>query len=255
MAKLVFLGTASALAYAGHENSFFVLKGEKSGVLIDCAARSYQRLQEANVNLDHLNDLIITHFHPDHVSGLPNLLMGMWLMGRKTEFTVHGNSHSIERAQKMMELFEWETWKGMYPVKFISIPDLELAPVLENADFRVQSSPVEHMIPTLGLRIECLKENFTLAYSSDTNPIPATIRLASGADILIHEAAGGAEGHSTPSEAGEIAAKAGVNTLYLIHYSLLGDTTAESMLVETKKTFPGKVVLAEDLMEIECQRN
>lgn len=255
MAKLVFLGTASALAYSGHENSFFVLEGDKSGVLVDCAARSYQRLQEAKVNLDHLNDLIITHFHPDHVSGLPNLLMGMWLMGRKTEFTVHGNSHSIERAQKMMELFEWETWKGMYPVKFISIPDSELAPVLENPDFRVLSSPVEHMIPTLGLRIECREGNFTLAYSSDTNPIQATVRLASGANLLIHEAAGGAEGHSTSSEAGEIAARAGVDTLYLIHYSLQGDTTAESMLADAKKTFPGKVILADDLMEIYCQRD
>ena len=255
MAKLVFLGTASALAYSGHENTFFVVEGDKSGVLVDCAARSYQRLQEAKVNLDHLNDLIITHFHPDHVSGLPNLLMGMWLMGRKTEFNVHGNSHSIERAQKMMELFEWDSWRGMYPVNFNSIPESELAPVLENPDFRVLSSPVEHMIPTLGLRIECREGNFTLAYSSDTNPIQATVCLASGANILIHEAAGGAEGHSTPSEAGEIAARAGVDTLYLIHYSLQGDTTAESMLADAKKTFPGKVILADDLMEIYCQRD
>jgi ribonuclease Z len=254
MAKLVFLGTASALAYSGHENSFFVLEGENSGVLVDCAARSLQRLQEAHANLDQLNDLIITHFHPDHVSGLPNLLMGLWLMGRKTEFTVHGNSHAISRAQQMMDLFEWDTWKGMYPVNFHRIPTSELAPVLETPDFRILSSPVEHMIPTLGLRIECRDMEFTLAYSSDTNPIEATVRLASEANILIHEAAGDAEGHSTPAEAGEIAARAGVNTLYLIHYSLQGDKPAESLLAEAKKTFPGKVVLAEDLMDIKCQR-
>ena len=255
MAKLVFLGTASALAYPGHENSFFVIEGESSAVLVDCAARALQRLQETNVDLDHLNDLIITHFHPDHVSGLPNLLMGMWLLGRKEEFTVHGNAHAIIRAQKMMELFEWDTWAGMYPVNFHEIPTKELAPVLETPDFQILASPVEHMIPTLGIRVEFLPGKKILAYSSDTNPIQETVRLAAEADILIHEAAGEADGHSTPAEAGDIAAQANVRELYLIHYSLQGENTAESLLAEAKKTFPGKVFLAEDLMAIDIAKD
>lgn len=251
MAKLVFLGTASALAYQGHENSFFVIEGENSAVLIDCAARSLQRLQEAGVQIENLNDLILTHFHPDHVSGLPNLLMGMWLMGREREFNIHGNSHSISRAQKMMELFEWDTWVGMYPTNFHIVPTKELAPVVETQDFRILSSPVEHMIPTLGIRAEYRGGEFILAYSSDTNPIEETVQLAAGADILIHEAAGAADGHSTAEEAGDVAARAGVKALYLIHYSLRGETTAETLLADAKKTFPGKVVLAEDLLAVE----
>lgn len=251
MAKLVFLGTASAVAFEGHENSFFVLQGELSTVLIDCAARPVRRLQEAGVGLDRLNDLIITHFHPDHVSGLPNLLMDLWLLGREEEFNIHGNSHSIHRAQKMMDLFEWDTWVGMYPVNFHEIPELELESVLETGDFRILSSPMQHMIPTLGIRIEYRGGEYIVAYSSDTNPIEETVRLAAGADVLIHEAAGIADGHSTPAEAGEIAAMAGVNTLYLTHYSLKGETTEETLLAEAKKTFPGKVLLAEDLLAVE----
>ena len=113
MKKLIFLGTASAVAYEGHENSFFVLEGDSSAVLIDCAARPLRRLQEAGIHFDAVNDLIITHFHPDHVSGLPNLLMDMWLLGRKADFHIHGNSHSINRTQIMMDLFEWDSWAGM----------------------------------------------------------------------------------------------------------------------------------------------
>ena len=255
MAKVVFLGTASAVAYEGHENSFFVLEGESSAVLIDCAARPLRRLQEAGIHFKTINDLIITHFHPDHVSGLPNLLMDMWLLGRKGEFHIHGNPHSISRAQNMMDLFEWDTWSGMYPVSFHEIPTIEFAPVLETPDFRILSSPVEHMIPTLGLRVEYRGGEYILAYSSDTNPIEETARLAAGADILIHEAAGSADGHSTAEEAGKIAARAGVNTLYLIHYSLRGETTEETLLATAKKTFPGKVFLAEDLLAIECKRD
>lgn len=255
MARMVFLGTASAVAYEGHENSYFVVDGENSAVLIDCAARPLRRLQEAEIPLENLSDLIITHFHPDHISGLPNLLMDMWLLGRKKEFNIHGNLHSISRAQKMMELFDWETWTGIYPINFHTIPESEMAPVLESQDFRIFSSPVEHLIPTLGLRVECRQGEFILAYSSDTNPIEETVRLAAGADILIHEAAGEADGHSTPGEAGEIAARAGVQTLFLIHYSLRGKTTRETLLAEAKKTFPGKVRLAEDLLSVDCVRD
>lgn len=152
----------------------------------------------------------------------------------------------------MMALFEWDTWTGMYPVIFHEVPSVEFAPILENADFRILSSPIEHMVPGLGLRIEFSGGEFVLAYSADTNPIEEVVRLAEGADILIHEAAGSAEGHSSAAEAGEIAAKAGAQALYLIHYSLRGGNTEESLLAEAKKTFPGKVLLAKDLMTIEC---
>lgn len=254
MGKLIFLGTASAVAFEGHENSFLLLEGESSAVLIDCAARPLRRLQESGLQLEKLDNLIITHFHPDHVSGLPNLLMDMWLLGREKEFNIHGNSHAIHRARHMMELFEWETWTGMYPVNFHVIPESELELVLASTEFRIHSSPVEHMIPTLGLRIAYREGEYILAYSSDTNPIEETVRLAQGADALIHEAAGAADGHSTAAEAGEIAARAGVQTLFLIHYSLRGETTAERLLAEAKKTFPGKVILAEDLMAVELER-
>ncbi len=255
MAKLVFLGTASAVAYEGHENSYFVVAGENSAVLVDCAARPIRRLREAGINIDHLNDLVITHFHPDHVSGLPNFLMDLWLLGRKKEFNIHANHHSISRAKKMMELFEWDTWVGMYPINFHEIPKSELAPVLETQDFQILASPVQHLIPTLGIRIIYRSGEYVLAYSSDTNPIEETVRLAAGADTLIHEAAGTAEGHSTPAEAGDIATRANVKSLYLIHYSLLGEKTAESMLADAKTTFPGKVVVAEDLMKIDFVRD
>ncbi len=47
MAKLIFLGTASAVAYQGHENTFLVLKGEESSILVDCSSRPVMRLKDA----------------------------------------------------------------------------------------------------------------------------------------------------------------------------------------------------------------
>jgi ribonuclease Z len=251
MAKLIFLGTASAVAYQGHENSFLVLQGETSSILVDCSTRPVMRLKEAGIDHNDLSDLIITHFHPDHVSGLATLIMDMWILGREKDFHIHGCEHAITRAIKLVDLFGWQDWSDLYPVHFHTLPLDELAPVLENQEFKIFSSPVQHMIPTLGIRVEYKGGEFVVAYSSDTSPVPETVTLAADADVLIHEAAGTIYHHSTASQAGEIASQAGVKDLYLIHYPSPELISPDYTLSEAKKTFPGNVYLAEDFMEIE----
>lgn len=238
MAKLIFLGTASAVAYQDHENSFLVIKGEESSILVDCSSRPVIRLKEAGIDHNDLSDLIITHFHPDHVSGLATLIMDMWILGRKEEFHIHGCEHAITRAIKMMDLFGWQDWTDLYPVHFHTLPDVELAPVLGNREFKILSSPVKHMIPTIGLRIEYMDGEFVAAYSSDTSPVPETVRLAEDADVLIHEASGTTFHHSTASQAGEIASQAGVKALYLTHYPSAEKISPDSTLSEAKKNLP-----------------
>jgi ribonuclease Z len=254
MARLVFLGTASAVAHEGHGNTYMVFEGDNGSILIDCAAEPLLRLKRAGIHHSDLSDLIITHFHPDHVSGIPNLLMDMWILKRKENLSIHGSEHSISRVKKMMALFEWDTWQGMYPVTFHTVPLSEKSLVLENADFIIHASPGDHLIPTLGLRFENSDSGFSITYSGDTNPVDSIIRLAEKTDLLIHEAAGPYQGHSTPAEAGEIASRSQAGGLYLIHYPLYGDITAEGLADEAKKTFPGEVILAEDFMEIEFQK-
>ena len=251
MAKLIFLATASAVAYPGHENSFLVLKGEESSILVDCSSRPVMRLKDAGIDYNDLSDLIITHFHPDHVSGLATLIMDMWILGREKEFHIYGCDHAITRAAKLMDLFGWEDWTGIYPVHFHTLPDEELSLVIQTKEFKILSSPVHHMIPTIGIRIEYKGGRFVIAYSSDTLPVPETVRLAAEADVLIHEATGSTFHHSTATQAGEIASQAGVKELYLTHYPSAEKIDPATTLGDAKKTFPGKVFLAEDFMEIE----
>jgi ribonuclease Z len=109
---------------------------------------------------------------------------------------------------------------------------------------------VRHLIPTIGLRFEFLQSGKTFAYSCDTEPCPQVVTLASGADVLIHEAAGASNGHSSASQAGGIAREAEVGTLYLIHYRT-GSYDPRPLVEEAGQIFQGKVALAEDFMTIE----
>lgn len=250
MSRVVFLGTASAVAYEGHQNSHLVVEAGEECVLVDSVGHDILRLGQVGLHINELTGVMVTHFHPDHVTGLPLLLMNMWLLDRKAPLDIYGLEHALTRVEDMMALFEWEKWPEMYPVHFHPQPLEEMALAVDTRDLRIYTSPVEHLVPTLGLRMEFPAKDFVVAYSSDTDPCPQMIKLAQGADVLIHEAGGDYQGHTSPSEAGEVARKAGVGSLYLIHYSF-HEQDADTLIGEAHSAFSGDVLLAQDLMEIE----
>ena len=86
-----------------------------------------------------------------------------------------------------------------------------------------------------------------MAYSCDTEPCAQVIRLAAGADILIHESAGAIRGHSSAAQAAEIANQAEVGKLYLIHYPT-GKYAHGDLIAEARQRYQGDVTLAEDFM-------
>jgi len=249
MAKLIFLGTSNAISGEDHENTHMVLVGENRTVLIDCPNSPFMRFQKAGVDFNALSDVILTHFHPDHVSGVPQLLMNMWLMGRRQSLSIHGLKHTIDRIESLMELYGWSEWPDFFPVAFYRVPEQELATVLDCDEFRILASPVKHFIPTIGLRIEFTASKKILAYSCDTEPCTQLTGLAEGADVLVHESSGALPGHSSAKQAGEAARLAEVGALYLIHYPT-GQFATGSPLAEAQEQFGGPVTLTEDYMEL-----
>jgi ribonuclease Z len=250
VAKVVILGTSNAIPDAEHENTHMAIVGKERSVLIDCVSNPILRLRQAGVDFDQMTDLILTHFHPDHVSGVPSLLMNMWLLGRKRALTVHGLSHTLDRMENLMGFYEWKKWPDFFPVTFHHMPEQEMNPVLETMEFRIYSSPVHHFIPTIGLRVEFLQTDKVMAYSCDTQPCEEVVRLAAGADVLIHEASGATFGHSSAAQAGEIARQAEVGSLYLIHYPT-GGTNHQALTTEAENVYGGPVALAKDFMHLE----
>jgi ribonuclease Z len=250
MPKLIILGSANAVPDEDHENTHMLLVGRENIILIDCVSNPIIRLRRIGLDIFNLSDLILTHFHPDHVSGVPLLLMNMWLMGRQSPLRIHGLDHTLERMEKLMEAYEWRAWPDFFPVSFNRLPHQELRPVVATDEWRVFASPVQHLIPTIGLRVEFPESGRSLAYSCDTEPCQQVVRLAKKADVLIHEATGDSLGHTSPQQAGQIASQAGARSLYLIHYPT--DPALHSLwIARASETYHGPVCLAEDFLDLD----
>ena len=250
MAKLIILGSSNAISSTDNENTHMVLVGEERIVMVDCVNNPIHRLGQSGVDFMNVTDLILTHFHPDHVSGVPLLLMDMWLRGREKPINIYGLHYTLDRVEKLMEMYSWGNWPNFFPVAFHRLPSSENTEVMDCQEFKITCSPVRHLIPTIGLRFDFRTSQKTLAYSCDTEPCVEVVHLAQGADVLIHEASGASTGHSSAGQAGKIATRAEVNTLYLIHYPT-GEYTNGNLIAEARQHFDGEVDLAVDFMTLE----
>jgi ribonuclease Z len=247
MAKVIILGSSNAIPDENHENSHMALVGEGKLVLIDCVNNPIVRLRKAGLDVENITDLILTHFHPDHVSGVPLLLMDLWLLGRKKELRIYGLAYTLDRLETMMDLYGWDTWPRFFPIEMHRLEEKEMVLVQENKEWRIFSSPVRHIIPNIGLRIEFPISGKVFAYSGDTEPCPQVVELAKDSNVLIHESTGASLGHSDAAQAGKIAENAGAGSLYLIHYPN-GRFKDNDILNKASQEFDRQVSLAEDFI-------
>ncbi len=250
MSKVIILGSSNAIPDEQHENSHMALVGDGRLVLIDCVNNPIVRLRKAGLDIENITDLILTHFHPDHISGVPLLLMDLWLLGRKEDLNIFGLGYTLDRLETMMDLYGWNAWPDFFKVHMHRLPEEEMNAVQANEQWRIYSSPVKHIIPNIGLRIEFVESGKVLAYSGDTEPCDQVVRLGDKADILIHEATGSSLGHSDAQQAGNTARKAGAQRLYLIHYPN-GRFLDNHLLERAAKAYDGPVALAEDFMQFD----
>ena len=101
MARVIILGSAGAVNNAQHDYTHFLLIGEEDRpILIDAGSNPLDKIKDLGIDDDELQDIILTHFHSDHVAGVPNMLMHMWQMGRKAPIRFYGIPHCITESKK-----------------------------------------------------------------------------------------------------------------------------------------------------------
>jgi ribonuclease BN (tRNA processing enzyme) len=278
--RLIFLGTGGGpRPKAAVSAPAQVIVVNDLPYVIDCGDGVARQLVAAGIAPARVRHVFITHHHSDHNADYGNLLLLSWAAGLRTPVDTWGPPPLAEMTRLFFEMnrYDIETRiadEGRVPLApLVSAHELTRGgQVMQDENVRVSAALVDHppVTPALAYRFDASDRSIVI--SGDTARSESLVRLAEGADVLVHEALWVPavdrlvatvpnastlkqhiiDSHTSAEDCGRVAQEAGVKTLVLSHFVPSEDpaVTDQMWLDAARAHFSGTVLLAKDLMEI-----
>lgn len=124
-----------------HPSVFIKYKDEN--MLFDCGEGTQRQVRKAHLNPCRLTRLFITHWHGDHVLGIPGLLQTLYFNDCRRTLEIYGPSGTKRHMEQIMKMF---ASVGEIDVK---IHEVSSGKIVETEDFVVMAEQMKHGIPCL----------------------------------------------------------------------------------------------------------
>jgi ribonuclease Z len=256
-AKVVLLGTGSALPNPRRVATSHLLVIGEEQIMVDCGPGSIHRLAEAGVSPRNLTRILITHLHADHCSDLASIVLAAFLQGREAPLPIDGPPGLRRHTQILFEeMFPYiATLLAAFGKRFeLRVNEMDDSDSEVIDTIRITAGRVVHgSIAALAFRID--SPSGSIVFSGDTAPCDRLVELAQNVDVLVHECPypdsnGPNAAHTIPNQLGPLAARANPKVLVMNHFFPMCDNAREDMIRSVASTFSGDIVFGEDLQSI-----
>ncbi len=136
---ITFLGTGHAVPTARRNHTAILLQYKDENIMVDCGEGTQRQFRKADLNACKLTRLLITHWHGDHILGIPGLLQTLALNNYNKTLHIYGPRGTKHYMQKIMEMFIYE---GKIKTE---IHEIESGKVVETNDFIIECAQMEHL--------------------------------------------------------------------------------------------------------------
>lgn len=249
--KLTFLGTAGSIISATRGYPAFLINDD---LLLDCGEGTTQKLIQLD-SIDTIKTICLTHRHLDHFIGIGALLWHFGLAKRKEPLEIIGSPGIEHTINTILDLAHTPDKLKPFKITYKELEDTEDVQII-GGKYNLSSIQADHSIISFSYRVEF--EGKSICYIGDTKPNPRLLKLVKNCNLIISEATlpdnlkkhAHDIGHSTPSDAAQIATEAGCDTLALVHISSYFQNQIDDFKKEAEAVFSKEVIIPEDLMEI-----
>ena len=278
--RLILLGTGGGpRPRKGSSAPAQVIISNNTAYVIDCGDGVARQLVYADVPLPTLRHIFLTHQHSDHNADYGNLLWLAWAAGLRTRVDTWGPPPLARMTKLFFEMNAADIAgrianEGRVPlVPLVHVHELrEAGPVMRDENVKVTAAIVQHppIVPAFAYRFDAADRSIVI--SGDTVRSDKLVKLARGADVLVHAVlyvpaldrlvarvpnatalkASILANQTSVEDAGRVAEAAGVKTLVLSHFVPADDpeVTDQMWIDAARRHFRGSVIVGKDLLEI-----
>ena len=233
MLDLCLLGTGGMLPLPKRYITSLLARYNGSSLLIDCGEGTQMAMKEYGFSFNPVDVICITHFHADHVSGLPGFLLTMGNADRREDLLIIGPK-GIERVVNSLRVIAPDI-----PFKIVFHELENEKETIEYKGYHIDAFQVKHKVTCYGysIRIERqgkfdpeaakaqeiplkywkvlqngetveedgavytpdmvmgpARKGIKVTYCTDSRPVPAITEAAKGSDLFICEGMYGEDG-------------------------------------------------------------
>jgi ribonuclease Z len=142
--EIVLLGTSSMVPTEERNHSAALIRYKDENILVDCGEGTQRQLRKAKISAMKLTKVLISHWHGDHVLGLPGLFMTLGAQKYDKTLEIYGPKGTKSYINEMFNVFV-----SRESIKF-KVTEVDKGVFFENSDFKLEAEPLKHGIKTLG---------------------------------------------------------------------------------------------------------
>jgi len=181
--RITFLGTGGSVPSPHRNPSAIAVRRESELFLFDCGEGTQQQMMRAKTGMK-ITAIFITHFHADHVLGIPGLLQTLSLQGRTEPLEIYG--------PKGVRRFLYHLLSLGYASKNFDVKAIELqhGDVIRRQNYEIRAFKTEHNIRSIGYVLEEAmrpgKFNRERAIELGLKPGPLFSKLQHGESVFVN---------------------------------------------------------------------
>ena len=142
--RLIVLGTSCSNPTVERNLTATALQFDGNWFLFDCPEGTQRQMMKAGVSYMRVHSIFLSHFHADHVLGLPGLIATMAMHERDTPLNIFGPKGTKKEIEKVMDL---ALMKKNFEIK---VKEVSKGVIVEGEKYAVEAFPLKHGITCLG---------------------------------------------------------------------------------------------------------
>ena len=186
--KLIVLGSGTSVPHPARASAAHWLETSGGTLLLDISADAAHRMAQEQLDWPNLAAIWVSHFHLDHLGGLPAFLFGLkWAPqteNRTKPLPIFGPAGLQRIMQTISDSNQYSLFEQAFPIEIVEVPASGKCEILPGVIAQTFSTP--HTDESLALRLNDGSSK-SFVYTSDTGFSENLVPFANSVDLLLME--------------------------------------------------------------------